>query len=531
MLNIICSMLAGLGLFFVGLSILTEHMKQLSGRKLREKIALWTKNRYIATLWGGIMIMVTQSGSATTFVIISMLRTGLIPIAQALPVIIGMNIFGGFIVFLLISNIKIWVLAVLGISGLLFTSGKGQKLRTVSGALFGIALLYLGLSIMQESVAPLTKMHWFKDVISWTQGSYFLGFVIGAALSFLVQSSVAVVVTVVAFHLAGVFTLDQAVIMVYGANVGSSLLTFALSSGLKGTSKQLAMYQAFYNIFAAGIMIPVSCIEIAGGFPILKSFSSSLFDTPGNQLAAINILYNTIPGLILFMFVTPSVRILNRLWAETPEEQASKPRYLYDRAAEDPETAVQLIEKEQIRLVGLLKEMFSTIRTDGGSAKTAGLAEAFRTLGGIIKEAVSDISVRHKLTTDVYDRLNILVTLQHILDDSAGIIAELKKEIEPLKAFDTGRRFADSAVEGVDAVVLTLLDVVEGRNSEDAGFLQIMTSEGGHGIAGVRSAYLSGESGLDAKERMMLFSVSNLCERLILNLGKIGRGYMDFSAD
>ena len=71
MWHVIGSLVAGLGLFFVGLSFLTEHLKMLGGRRLRERIAAWTKQPLMGLLWGGVFIAITQSTSATTFVLVA----------------------------------------------------------------------------------------------------------------------------------------------------------------------------------------------------------------------------------------------------------------------------------------------------------------------------------------------------------------------------------------------------------------------------------------------------------------------------
>ncbi len=207
MVSVIGSLLAGLGLFFVGLYFLSEHLKMLSGRRLRARIAAWTKNPFMGVLWGGVFIAVTQSTAATMFILISMLRSGMMGVRQALPIIIGLNIIAGAIVLILVIDIKVAVLFLLGIAGIAFTNDRARAFRTIAGTLLGISMLFLGLSTMKEAVAPLAQTEWFEELLRWTQGSYLLGFAIGAAMSFVVQSSLAIVVLTIAFQTAGLFSL------------------------------------------------------------------------------------------------------------------------------------------------------------------------------------------------------------------------------------------------------------------------------------------------------------------------------------
>ena len=95
MFLVIATLLAGLGLFFVGLKLLTENLKLLSGRRLRENISVWTRNPFFGLAWGGLFITITQSAAAATFIIIGMLRAGMLNVKQILPILIGMNCFAG----------------------------------------------------------------------------------------------------------------------------------------------------------------------------------------------------------------------------------------------------------------------------------------------------------------------------------------------------------------------------------------------------------------------------------------------------
>jgi phosphate:Na+ symporter len=530
MILVAASLVAGLGLFFVGLYFLTEHLKMLSGRRLRERIATWTKQPLLGVMWGGVFIAITQSTAATMFIIISMMRSGMMTVRQALPMIIGVNMAAGVIVLILVVDIKVAILFLLGVAGIVFTNDKARAYRAIAGALFGISLLFFGLNTMQEGVAPLSQMAWFEGLLEWTKGNYLLGFAIGAVLSFFVQSSIAVVVLTIAFQKAGLFSLAESIMVVYGANVGSSFLALVLSASLAGQSKQIAMYQTAYNFIGAIILLPLFYVEVFEGVPLVRTFTEWIAADDGGQIATVNLIFNALPGVFLFVLLGVSARLLARVWPETLEEQASKPKYLHDHAAEDPDSAVDLIELEQVRLIEFISTSFDTQRKSGDKSKLAAFQEASKTLGGTIREAISDMSTRHQLTPEAYERLNVLLNLQHSLEAANEAIGGLADEFQALRQSQYGARFVRSAVEGLDTIVLTLINVAKERSKDDSDLLSTMTSEDGNGIKGVRSAYLAEESGLDATERMQLLAATNHCERLIWLFGEMGRDYMAFKA-
>jgi len=517
------SLLAGLGLFFVGLNFLTEHLKMLSGRRLRERISTWTKNPFLGMLWGGVFIAITQSSSATTFILIGMLRSGMMKVRQALPIIVGINMLGGIIILVLVFDIKIWVLFLLGITGLIYTNDRTRRLRTIAGVAFGIGMLFFGLSTMQSGVAPLTKMPWFEGALEWTKGSYLLGFAIAAVLSFLVQSSIAVIVLAIALERTGLFSLNEAMMIVYGAHVGSSFLTLALSYNLSGQSKQIAMFQTMYNFVGAILLIPMFYVELLGSIPLVKAFTVLLSKDGSIQIGIVTILFNFVPGVFLLALLKPVAHLLGRFWPETLEEQVSKPKYLHENATIDPQGALRLIELEQIRLIEILSESFGAMRAQNDQAIPA-FQEAFKILSGTIREAVSDLSSQRNLSVEAYNQLNKLLNLQASLETANTEVNGLGSELSVLRRTPFGARFSQSAIEGLDAILLTLMDVAKEHSDKDANLLQMMTSE--DGIASVRKAYLAEESELDSAGRMQLLSASNHSERLIWLFGEMGRAYM-----
>ena len=258
MLSVVASLVAGLGMFFVGLHQLTEDLKSLSSRQLRERIATWTRRPLLGLLWGGLSVLVTQSGAVVTFLLVSMLRSGMITVRQSLPIVIGCNVFGSLSVLILVIDIKYGMLLLLGIAGIFSVSSHASKFRTVASAAFGIGLLFLGLRIMQEGVAPLAEAHWFHELLQQSAQYYFTAFVAGAILSFVAQTSIGVTVLTDAFYAAEVLSLGQSMMIAYGSNVGSSLLLALLSTKLKGESRQIAMFRTFWKVFSIHLALRVT---------------------------------------------------------------------------------------------------------------------------------------------------------------------------------------------------------------------------------------------------------------------------------
>jgi phosphate:Na+ symporter len=523
MLPVLASLLAGLGLFFVGLRLLTENLKVLSGRRLRENIARWTRQPLLGVLWGGVFIAITQSAAAATFILIGMLRAGMMSVRQILPVLLGVNMIGGLIVIVLVFDIKLGVFFLLGVTGLVYSSDRAGGLRAIAGAAFGVGMLFLGLSITQTGVAPLAEMPWFREALGWAGFYFTVAFAVGAVLSFAVQSSLAVVVLTVAFLQGGIFSLEQSIMIAYGSKVGSSALTMALSSGLSGGSRQVATFQVAYNVVGALILVPAFYAETYGGVPLVAALAGRLASGPPMQLALINLAFNLVPGLLLFLLLRPVAGLLEKRYPETLEEQASKPKYLHDHAGEDAVSALGLVEREQVRLVEILPRYFGMMGEAAASSRLDGLHEAFRSLAGEIRAAIVDLSSRAHLSPEVYERLNGVLSLQHGLEGANDEVRELGRQLVALERTERGARFSSVTANGLETILLTLLDAARDRAAIDLDLLEKMTSK--DGMTRVRKAYLAEDGALDPSARMQLLSAANGCERLIWLFGDLGRTY------
>ncbi|MBN1767709.1 MAG: Na/Pi cotransporter family protein [Prolixibacteraceae bacterium] len=526
----IVSFLAGLGLFFFGLQTLTHYLKILTGKKVRKLIVRFTKTAAHGIFLGGILITVTQSLSAMVFTLIGMARAKAIEVKQALPIIIGGNILGGVIIFLISFDIEVVILLVLGLSAILLTSTKSKKYINYFGLIFGLALLFFGLFTMQSGVSPLIEMPWMQEALISSQGKYIAVFVIAALISLIIHSTMATIIIGLALTSSGLLSFHDAMMLVYGANVGSSVLTFILSAKITGKSKQIAMFQGFYNFIGALLVLPLFVLEVYGEIPLVGALVHSLSANLAVQMALLYTIFNIIPGFLLLATLPIVGRLLNRFWPESLEEKLAAPRFIYNNITDDSESALQLLKLEQANLLNLISATFNLLRHKEGHSKMASYIEGFQSLNTTINETITEISASSKLNFEQYEALNQSITIQSKLKTLFGNIVALSDNYRVLSKAGHGEQFITSSIEGLDVILMTLQDVVNQNNNEDADLLQLMTSEDGNGIKKVRKAYLSHENKLNADEKLNLLETMNRCERIIRLMGELGKEFVKSSS-
>lgn len=531
MLHIVAGLIAGLGLFFYGLHTLTEHFKVLGGYRLRRAISEGTKHPLSGVAWGGVLVGLTQSTTANVFVLIGMTRAGLLSLRQALPIVIGTNLFAGTIVYLLVFDIDTAVLLILGVTALIATNDRMSRYRHSFGAIFSLTLIFFGLGLMEQSVAPLAETDWFNQLLTKSANAYFVLFIVGTLLAALVQSGLAVSVIAISFYSIDLLTLPALTMVVYGANFGASVLTLLLSWNLVGRAKQISFYHIAYNVLGAVILLILFYVEQSTGTPMIQAAIETLSSDAGTQGALFYIAFNALPGLVLLMFLRISAVWLDRLYPETLSEEISKPRYLTGPIEQDPAGQIDLAALEQGRLVDLFSNMLDAERTTGDKTLASNYQDAYDNLAARVKNTLSHLSLSNQLATTDLERLAQLQTIQDSLDAAVETLKQLTGELQLLRQQMLYQSFADSTVEGIDTIVLTLAEVVKSKDNDEAMLLNTISSNTNNCIANIRKHHLEQEKQVPLKDRSNLLAATGTTERMIWQLGKLSQQFMNYSTN
>ncbi len=203
---------------------------------------------------------------------------------------------------------------------------------------------------------------WFNVVLSQTHGSYLLAFCAGVVFSFLTQSTTAVAMIAVTLVKAGMLGVDETLMIVYGGNVGSTFSRMILASGLKGSSRQIARFQDLFKIGGSSLFVLLFYVELYTRLPLVKALSAALTGRLETQTALVNLFCNLAPAVLFMPLLGPTHRLLDRFWPASAAEDFAKLKYLHPQALDEPESAIDLIEKEQARLVTRLPEYVDALR-------------------------------------------------------------------------------------------------------------------------------------------------------------------------
>jgi len=377
--------LGGLGLFLVGLIVLTEGLRKLIGGSLRRALARFTRTPASGALFGAISTALVQSSSVTTVTAIGFVGAGLLTFTQALGIIFGANVgttMTGWLVALVGFKLDFgtFVLPVILI-GVLLRLFAGGRLQHAGWALVGFGVLFVGLDAMKQGMAPFqgtvtpddfpgdTLMGWLKLVI------------IGAAITLVTQSSSAGVAAALVALAGGAISLTQAGAMVIGMNVGTTFTAVLATVGGSTATRRTGYADVMFNLFAA-----VIALVMLGPYTALVT--PMLSEGPGDAqiaLVAFHTLFNLAGVLLIVPFAKPFSRLVAWL---VPERGPPLLRHLDDSLLDDPasaaDAAAATIRDVALAAARIVEDLLSTKGSGFDATRLQSLEEALQVTRGYI---------------------------------------------------------------------------------------------------------------------------------------------------
>jgi phosphate:Na+ symporter len=510
-------LIAGVGLCFFALELVSTGLQETTSRTIRTLIRRSTKSRWscaaIGLLAGGII----QSTSAVTVVLGSMATAGMVTLQQALPIVAFANVGTTALVFAGALDIRIAVLFAVGIAGIAFSMTGQFKWKAMSSVVLGVALLLYGSDLRTSAASDVEQANWFSNFLHTWNGSTLMAFGLGTIASFLTQSTTTVALVSVALASAGQLNLAEAVTMIYGANLGSTLMRILLTQGRTGTLRQVSRFQDIFKIAGAVVFGSLFLLETIAGIPLVQALVVRVTSSLPLQLATVNLLFNGSMAVLATVFSAPVERFVAATWPPSAVEDLSAPKYVNIEAAGDPETAIDLLEKEQMRVLKATRDYLSLIRPDdprSGTFNPTTLHFSFSVLFREIEHFYNAIVSQH-VDTGTSGRLGNVHGRQKLLELVEDSLFQLASSVT---AAASGGKLEHLIATFVDALDFLLMFSGDAARTLDRGRAELvfdLSSDRGEMMASLRNMHLAPEHALTSEEKALLLRLTNLFERIV----------------
>lgn len=381
MLLQILTLIGALGMFLYGMNQMSSGLQKAAGDKMRTFLAAMTSNPFKRVMTGLGITSIIQSSSATTVMVVSFVNAGLLTLVQAVGVIMGANI-GTTVTAWLISwlgfkmDISILAVPLMAVGFVLSISTK-EKRKNIGELIVGFSLLFLGLSLMKDSVPDLNES---PEILAFIQQWTGYGFwsvlifmIFGTLLTLVLQSSSATMALTLIMVNLGWIPFSMAAAMVLGENIGTTITANIAASVGNTSAKRAAMAHTIFNVF--GVIWALALFQpflgLVGWIIELLGFENPngpVTDQTATLygISMLHTLFNVFNTLILIWFTDVIVKVVSKIVRE--KEHKDKKVYRLQYLDAGP------IATAELALEGALKETthFAQISKNGlGYARQA----------------------------------------------------------------------------------------------------------------------------------------------------------------
>ncbi|MCT4583314.1 MAG: Na/Pi cotransporter family protein [Peptostreptococcaceae bacterium] len=346
-LEITFGVLGGLGLFLYGMNLMGSGLQKSAGSKLKQIIELLTSNKYMGVLVGTFVTAIIQSSSATTVMVVGFVNAGIMQLSQAIGVIMGANVGTTITAQLVSFKLTDFAPVAVGIGMIIYLFTSKEKNKQMAEILIGFGILFIGMDFLKDAVHPLREIDAFKDMLASFSHNPILGILMGFGLTVTVQSSSASMGILLALASTGMITIEAALPILYGENIGTCTTALLSSIGATKNAKRAATMHLIFNIigtlmFALVLNIPIRHIVLQ-----LNP------DDVARQIANAHTLFNVLNVIIQIPLSGFIVKLALKLIPETKDElltEHKNTKYLDERILETPSIAIVSVIKECLHM-------------------------------------------------------------------------------------------------------------------------------------------------------------------------------------
>lgn len=326
--NTIIPLLCGLTFFLFGMNVMSRGLETIAGGGLERTMRKVAANDFLGFFLGAGITVAIQSSSAFTVMLVSLVNSRLLDFSNTFGMIMGSNVGttltawllslagleGKWYIQLLNPSIFAPILAFIGITCQMFS--KNIKKRELGNIFIGFSILICGMDLMSDSMLFVRSFENF-DYFLVTLKSPIAALVISTIFTGIIQSSAATIGIVQALAHSGGITLEMAIPLVLGANIGTCVTALIGSLGTNKNAKRIVVMHFSVNIFGS-----LACIII---MYLLKALNANILtaETAMKGVAAIHTLFNIVSTILFLPFKKQLIKFCKLAISDTKNSTIS----------------------------------------------------------------------------------------------------------------------------------------------------------------------------------------------------------------
>jgi len=468
--------LGGLALFILGMRTMSEGLQKVSGERLRRLLERATGNRLAAPLIGSCLASLLQSGSAASVLVVGFMNAGLLSLYQALGVLLGTGIGTTIAIQFIAFRVSALALPAITVGVLLSFFSRSRRLSQLGGLLLGVGLVFFGLSILEGACLPLSESAIIAGLHEGLPSIRLMAVLLGALLTFVVQSGSATLGIVIALASAGVLSYDASIAMVIGEVAGAALIPMIASIGGSQAAKRavtiylgisgaaIALGLIFFPFFLRAVsLVSPGDLSVLHGSEAPLAAVQALRPYIGRHLANAHTIFTVASLLIFLPLLGFFTRSAETLLPTRRSESEPRPRFIDVRVIKTPTIALVQAWNELTRMGSIASLMYRDLvsQFDAFNPKVVASIRDKEVVLDVLHRDMSQFLVALSRETLSLERaveiptmLQLVNEIELIGDQSEAVLNHLvRKKEERLRfsssAMDELKRFAHKVGEVV----------------------------------------------------------------------------------
>lgn len=465
------TLLGGLAFFLYGMNIMSSGLETMAGGRLERMLKKMTSNPIKSLLLGAGITIAIQSSSAMTVMLVGLVNSGIMELGQTIGVIMGSNIGTTLTAWILslsgIESDNVWInmlkpesfspiLAFIGIL-MIMTAKNNNKKKSVGSILVGFAVLMYGMELMKDSMAPLSDMPEFANILT-AFNNPLLGVLVGALFTGIIQSSAASVGILQALSLTGGITYGMALPIIMGQNIGTCVTSLISSIGVNKNAKRVAVVHISFNLIGTVVFLAI----FYGLDAIFKfAFTDSTIDPFG--IAVVHTIFNVATTIILLPFTKLLEKIARFVIRDKDTEKKEEFVFIDERLLSTPSVAIAECNNKEIEMAEIAREAIIdaiSLLNDYSSKKTVkilkneDILDMYEDKLGTCLVKLSSREISDKDSRNVSRQLHTIGNFERIGDHAVNLL-NAAQEIH-----DKDISFSEQATVELDVVTRALNEIL-----------------------------------------------------------------------
>ncbi|MBE0537962.1 MAG: Na/Pi cotransporter family protein [Phycisphaerae bacterium] len=482
--------MGGLGLFLIGMGMMSAGLKEVAGRKLKTVLESMTRRPLMGFTMGVCVTGLIQSSSATTVMVIGLVNAGLLTLRQAICVVFGANV-GTTVTAWIVSltqyegfKITEYALPAVAIGFLMQILGKSRKMRSSGNVLVGFAILFIGLSFMKDAFAGLEENPRIVQWLAAMGGRPLIALAAGLLITMIIQSSSAAIAIFQMMALGGAFgedwpiVLNVAIPFMLGSDIGTTITAQIASLQTNVAAKRTAWAHTLFNVIGVALVLP---------FFYTGLFTKAVMAISWWELGPTTILSTIAVANTMFKFGCSAVflplsgqveTLVKRIVRPRDGEIMMQPVVLEARLLDTPAIALEQSRREILRMAKRARAALNSA-VDGYMTGDLKLIDKARRLEDMVDAfqieitsylvALSQRQLNDEVSIELPVLLHMVNDLERVGDHAVNIAEIAERKIEQKVIFsDEGISDANNMVEETRRMFDSILAALEKNDLQAA---------------------------------------------------------------